>query len=95
MLTGYFQEEDYLRGKAQLEKFLGDKIAAGISRMDLGTMIVSESQRVIREKAEGTMLAFMVNDKLIASLAAPLGAKVEAYIKENGSDLIRPSFSMR
>lgn len=90
MLTDYCTEEEYLCSKAYLEKMLCEKIASGISELDLGEIIVNESRRVIKEKTEGTMLALMANDKLIGSVTAPLGAKVEAYIKENGITIIRP-----
>ena len=90
MLTDYCTEEHYFRGKAHLEKVIGDKIITGIAQLDLGEIIATESKRVIKQKIEGTMLAFIANEKMIDSLTAPLGAMLETYIKENGKDVIRP-----
>jgi uncharacterized membrane protein YheB (UPF0754 family) len=90
LLAAYFQQDDYVRGKTQLEKLICEKIVSGISKLDLGKIIARESGRVIKEKTQGTMLALLVNDKLIASLATPMGEKIETYIKENGREIIRP-----
>ncbi|KUO62897.1 MAG: hypothetical protein APF84_13115 [Gracilibacter sp. BRH_c7a] len=89
LLADHCRQEDYLRGKAQLEEVLCEKIASGISRLDLKELIVKESSRIIREKTAGTMLAVMANDKLIASVTVPMAEKMEAYFKENGSDIVR------
>ncbi|MGI5901926.1 MAG: DUF445 domain-containing protein [Desulfitobacteriia bacterium] len=89
LATAYIQEEDYLRGRAKVEALLTQKIYFGILELDLGDIIIRESKRAIKEKTEGTMLAFMVNDKLITSLTTPIGNKIETYIKENGLAIIR------
>ncbi len=89
-LADYCGQEDYLRGKVKMEEFLCEKIASGISKLDLRELIVKESSRIIKEKTAGTMLAFMVNDKLIASVTVPMADKMEAYFKENGIDIVRP-----
>lgn len=90
LLADYIQEDDYIRGKAHFERLICEKIIAGISRLDLAEIITRESTRAIKKKVQGTMLALMVNDKLIASLANPMGEKVEAYIQEHGFHIIRP-----
>ncbi|MGI6450022.1 MAG: DUF445 domain-containing protein [Desulfitobacteriia bacterium] len=90
MLACYCQEEAYLSGKAQLEKWACEKIISGISQLDLGEIITRESARAIKEKTQGTVLSFVANDKLIVSLTAPIGAMVQAYIEDNGFNIIRP-----
>jgi uncharacterized membrane protein YheB (UPF0754 family) len=90
LLADYFQQDDYLHAKTKLEKLICERIVSRISKLDLGEIIARESGRAIKEKTQGTMLALLVTDKLIASLATPMGEKIETYIKENGREIIRP-----
>ncbi|NLP43324.1 MAG: DUF445 family protein [Peptococcaceae bacterium] len=90
MFSSFWGQEDYRRGKVQLENFICAKITSAFTRLNLGEIIVRESARAIKEKTEGTMLAFVANDKLIASMVVPVGKKIESYLMENGQDLIRP-----
>jgi len=90
LLADHCRKEDYLRGKTQLENVLCEKIASWIAGLDLGELIAREGRRVIKEKTEGTMLALMANDKLIASVTVPIAEKLEAYFKENGINMVRP-----
>ncbi|NLI93053.1 MAG: DUF445 family protein [Peptococcaceae bacterium] len=90
LLADHCRKEDYLRGKAQLEEVLCEKIVSGIAGLDLGELIARESNRIIKEKTAGTMLALMANDKLIASVTVPMAEKLEAYFNENGIDIVRP-----
>ena len=90
MLSSFWGQDEYISGKAQVENLLCEKIMSALNELNLGDVIVRESARAIKEKTEGTMLAFMANDKLIASMGVPLGKKFESYLLENGQDLIRP-----
>ena len=55
-----------------------------LKKADIGSIIVSEGGAVIKEKLSGSMLAMFINDDLIASVAAPIGDKIEEYIDGNG-----------
>jgi len=90
MLSSFWGQEEYLSGKAELENLLCEKIMSALYGLNLGEVIVRESARAIKERTEGTMLALVANDKLIASMVVPLGKKLESYLLENGQDLIRP-----
>jgi len=90
MLSSFWGQEEYLSGKAELENLLCEKIMYALYGLNLGEVIVRESARAIKERTEGTMLALVANDKLIASMVVPLGKKLESYLLENGQDLIRP-----
>ncbi len=89
LLSGFFQQDNYQCMKEQLEKMICEKIMLGFSKLDMGTIIAKESSRVIREKTQGTLLAMVANDKLIAALVVPIGEKVEAYVNKNSTDTIR------
>ncbi|MCM1567300.1 MAG: DUF445 family protein [Dehalobacter sp.] len=89
IFTGFVSQDAYQVLREQAENIICSKIMSGVSRMDVGTIIAREGRRAMKEKIHGTMLALMVNDQLIASVAAPIGAKVDAYIQENGQDTIR------
>jgi len=90
LLAECFSEEDYLYGKAYLKNAINQKIITGIAKLDLGKIIAEESKRLIKQKVEGTMLSLMANDRLIDSLTTTLGAMFEAYLLENGNEILRP-----
>ena len=58
--------------------------------LDLGTLIAEGGSAVLKEKLQGGMFAFILNDDLIASLAEPIGREVEKYIETNGEEIFRP-----
>lgn len=99
MFADNFQEEQeqsgednnvYQQVKDQLVNIICEKIRSGLIRMDVGRIIAGEVGQGIREKTQGTMLALMVNDKLIASLTTPIGERIEKYVNENSNSMIRP-----
>lgn len=89
MLAGYVHQDDYQGVKEQLENMISEKIMTGLSKRNIAAIIAEESGRAIKEKTQGTILAKMVNDKLILKLTVPIGQKVEEYVNENGLDIIR------
>src|SRR5690554_5918827 len=76
MVSSYFTPDEYNLGKEQLEILICEKIVSEISKLGLGEIIARESARAIKEKTQGSMLALMANDKLVASLVTPIGEKV-------------------
>jgi len=89
-LNSHINEKDYENIKMQLERMLSERLAAGISNIDLGAIITSEAGAAIKGKLQGTMFAMMINDNLIASLTQPIGEKVKEYIKNHGMEIIQP-----
>ena len=79
-----FGEEDYASARNGIKNIICRKISEGLKKADIGSIIVSEGGAVIKEKLSGSMLAMFINDDLIASVAAPIGNKIEEYIDGNG-----------
>ena len=79
-----FGEEDYASARNGIKNIICRKISEGLKKADIGSIIVSEGGAVIKEKLSGSMLAMFINDDLIASVAAPIGDKIEEYIDGNG-----------
>ncbi|MCI7300597.1 DUF445 family protein [Ihubacter massiliensis] len=87
---GYLSEERLEEIRFKLEDVITERVMSGIEELDISNIVVTEGSRAIREKVQGTMLAMMVNDQVIQSVAAPIGEEIENYISENGEDKIRP-----
>jgi uncharacterized membrane protein YheB (UPF0754 family) len=89
-LNCFMDEKDYQEFKLQIEQLLSEKIAAGLSQIDLGAIIANKGGAALKEKVQGTMLAMMLNDKLIESFAEPIGEKVKEYLQNHGAEKIQP-----
>ncbi len=89
-LNCYINEKDYENIKLQLQELLSERMATGLSGIDLAAIIASEASVAVKGKVQGTMLAMMINDSLIASLTQPIGEKVKEYIQNHGVEIIQP-----
>lgn len=92
-LNCYINEKDYENIKLQLQELLSERMAVGLSGIDLAAIIASEAGAAVKGKVQGTMLAMMINDSLIASLTQPIGEKVKDYIQNHGVEFIQPVIS--
>lgn len=92
-LNCYINEKDYENIKLQLQELLSERMAVGLSGIDLAAIIASEAGAAVKGKVQGTMLAMMINDSLIASLTQPIGEKVKEYIQNHGMEIIQPAIS--
>jgi len=92
-LLKLISEEKYADSKKQLTDIICTKIADELNKLNVGTLIAEIGANSIKEKVQGSMLALMVNDSLIASFAEPMGAKINDYVSENGFDTVRPVIS--
>lgn len=86
----FIKEETLERKKEDIVDMLTVKIKNGILELDLGTLIAEGGSSVIKEKFQGGMFSFFLNDDLIASVAEPIGREVEKYIEANGEQIFRP-----
>lgn len=80
-------EEGYADKKEAAVDYVSDKILEGVKDIDIAGIMVQEGTTAI--KGMGGMLAMFINDSMIASIAEPIGAKVDEYITANGKDLIK------
>lgn len=86
----FIKEETLEQKKSDITDFLTTKIKSGILDLDLGTLIAEGGSSVLKEKFQGGMFAFILNDDLISSIAEPIGREVEKYIEANGDEIFRP-----
>lgn len=88
LLTGLTGEEN----AAAVREFAEQKITAvaveKLREADVASIIISEGTAAVKERVAGSMLAMFVNDELIASLAAPLGDRINEYIDRNAEETI-------
>ncbi len=89
-LTTFMSERQYEDLRNRLEDTVTERAVDALQQMNISEMIVTEGTRAIKEKVKGTLLAMVVNDQLIQSIASPLGDEIQAYIERNGEAKIRP-----
>ncbi|WP_167956512.1 DUF445 domain-containing protein [Anaerosporobacter faecicola] len=82
-----FREDEYMEKKEQVAEWITNKITEGFLGMDVGNLIATEGAAAIQQK--GGMLAMFINQDMIASLATPIGNKVDQYVQEQGKEKIR------
>lgn len=90
VIKKFASEESLERKKEDIADFLTIKIKSGILSLDLGKLIAEGGSSILKEKLQGGMFAFLINDEFIASLAEPVGQQVEKYIENNGEAIIQP-----
>lgn len=86
-------EEQYDAGKGKVSKVISEAIVDALAKIDISTLIVEKGGAVLKEKVAGTMLQMFVNDEMIASLTAPLGAEFQKLITEQGVEYVQPLVS--
>ena len=86
----FVKEETLERKKGDITDLLTAKIKDGILQLDLGTLIAEGASAVLKEKFQGGMFSFFLNEDLISSVAEPIGREVEKYIETNGEQIFRP-----
>lgn len=86
-----FGQDSYEDKKDILIEGVTGKIATGFLSMNVGNIIATEGAAALKQK--GGMLAMFINEDLIASLATPIGNKVDSYVREGGKDKIKEYIS--
>lgn len=89
-ISGFISREQYEKTRDRLEDLITEKATEALKKLKISEIVVEEGSRAIKEKVQGTMLAMMLNDQVIQSVAEPIGAEIERYIEENGERKIRP-----
>lgn len=84
------EEETCGEQKELLVQAVTDRILKGAEKLDLGSVIVSEGTEAVKQSIQGSMLAMFVNDQMIASIADPMGARINTWIQQEGGEKIRP-----
>lgn len=80
-------QDSYGDKKDLLINGVTNKITTGFLSMNVGNIIATEGAAALKQK--GGMLAMFINEDLIASLATPIGNKVDDYVRADGKDKIR------
>lgn len=86
-----FGQDSYEDKKDLLIEGVTGKITTGFLSMNVGNIIATEGAAALKQK--GGMLAMFINEDLIASLATPIGNKVDNYVRDGGKDKIREYIS--
>lgn len=88
--TDYISQDQYEKLRRQIEDTVTEKAVDGLRQLKIGEIVVEEGAKAIKEKVQGTMLAMMLNEQVIQSVADPIGAEIQRYIEEKGESKIRP-----
>ena len=90
VIAKFASQESIDRKKADLVDLFTSKIKTGILSMDLGALIAEGGSSILKEKFQGGMFSFLINDDFIASIAEPIGREVEKYIDSHGEEIFQP-----
>lgn len=89
-ISGFIPRDQYEKLRDRLEDAVTKKAADALQQLKISEIVVEEGTRAIQEKVQGTMLAMMLNDQVIQSVAAPIGDEIEKFVEEKGESKIRP-----
>lgn len=81
--------EDYPAKREKVLLFLEEKILSGVRDLDPATLVINEGSAAIKGYAAGNpLLRMFISDSLVATITAPLGEKINAYIDNEGRELL-------
>ena len=89
-LGKFTTKETIERKKEDVAEVVTLKIRQGILSLDMGKLIAEGGSSVLKEKLQGGMFAFFLNDDFIKSLAEPIGRQVDNYIEDHGQEILYP-----
>lgn len=72
---------------------IGEHLSNRLTELQIGQIIAEKGAQILREKAKGSMFAFLLNDRLIQSIATPIGSQIEEYLTEKRDTLLRSILS--
>ncbi|BCN32119.1 DUF445 domain-containing protein [Anaeromicropila herbilytica] len=93
IISDYSNDEQAASGITKLKDNICEKLIDGANKIDIGTVIATEVGKAIKQKVQGTMIGFMVNDQLISSFQGPIAENINEYIEQNGQDIFMPIIS--
>ncbi len=67
---------------------VGELLYHKVTEMDFGSIVGEKVAEVIRQKTQGTLLAMMLNDKMIAGMEQMIRKELNQYLEEHGKALI-------
>ncbi len=84
-----------LANPEKVEQFLskttdtvGELLYRKICEMDLGSIVGEKVAEIVRQKTQGTLLAMMLNDKMITGIEQMIKKELNQYVIEHGEALI-------
>lgn len=89
-ISDFIPRDQYEKLRDRLEDLVTEKAVHALQQLKIGEIVVEEGARAIQEKVQGTMLAMMLSDQMIQSVASPIGDEIQRYIEEKGESRIRP-----
>ena len=89
-LLQLMNEETYEEKRQKITEILLKQVTGALEELPVGQVIAQEGQRIIKEKVQGTFLAMMINDELLASLIGPMSQEIQQYVTDHAADYVRP-----
>ena len=79
--------------KNQVAEIITDRIIYNVEKADVGKLIAEKGGDLVADKLKGSMLSMFLSKDKINSFIAPIGEEIEAYIAENGKEMLYPKVS--
>lgn len=83
-------EETYSSLKGQVSKEITEHVLSACEQHDVGTLLSNMIIASIKEQLQGSFLAMMLSDSLLATIGNAICSGVNSYIHEHGEEMLTP-----
>ena len=83
LLTNFVDETDLGFSLFNLEKYISTRIEENLKNMNVGEIVAEQVSEAIKARVQGTMIAFMVTDHLLASISNQIAEAIDNYVVDN------------
>ena len=90
LLSGFLSEEEFEVFQNRLDEAMYRKVHMVINRTDIASMVSAECAKVLKEKAQGTLLSKVLNQSRISAVSDYMGTHMQKYAKENVETMLMP-----
>lgn len=89
VITNYVDPEKYEQISTELKVKLTIGVSNKIKDMEFGNIVAQEVVKAAKEKAQGTVLSFMMSDAILQPIAKQIGEGVDSYLDKNAAPMVR------
>lgn len=90
LITKAMSEETYSSLKGQVSKEITEHVLSACEQHDVGTLLSNMIIASIKEQLQGSFLAMMLSDSLLATIGNAICSGVNSYIHEHGEEMLTP-----
>lgn len=88
-------EQKLEAGREKIETTISNIMVEALKQFDYSNLLVEKGIPIIKQKLNNPMLMMFINDELLVSILAPMGAEMTNMIGEKGNETILPMVHQR